>query len=376
MFNRWERIYIEIVTGKRNGFAAVCARKFLYLLSCFYKLATTIRNYAYDSGWLRCYFAPVPVVVSVGNIVAGGTGKTPVVMKIIRDFNRPVHKAILTRGYRSPAERLPKPTVLSKGNGPEYPASYCGDEPYLLSLNLPQTQIYVGKYRQWSAVMAAKADAKLIVLDDGMQYRSLARDFDVVVVDAEDPLGQDYLLPRGFLRESLEGLARADLIILNHVYDHPQFLSAKHKLARYTIAPIIGMHPVPSTFKDLAGLAAPPMKGVKAGVFCGIAKPAHFLELLRKEGVEPVAELCCADHFLPPTLELQKFAEECEKKGATCLICTEKDRVKLAEVSSGFVLPIYWLPIDLVIIEGEEIWEQFLNQMREKIDRDLSLSEK
>ena len=111
-----------------------------------------------------------------------------------------------------------------------HPASFCGDEPYMLAQNLPKAFVFVGKDRHKTSSMAAKAGAQLILLDDGMQHRRLARDFDLVVLDSYDPFGQGYFLPRGFLREGMQSLSRADLIILNHVYDHAKFLELRQQI--------------------------------------------------------------------------------------------------------------------------------------------------
>ncbi len=373
MLRYTELFYIEIVTGKRKGPLATLLRGLLYFFSLIYKGATSLRNKAFDNGWVRCYYAPVPVVVSVGNIVTGGTGKTPLVLKLAKDLDRNAKLAILTRGYRSPAERLKKPITLSRGEGPSYPSSYCGDEPYLLSKNLPHALMFVGKDRQTGSIMASKLHAKVVLLDDGMQYRSLARDFEVVVMDAMDPFGQEYLLPRGFLRERLEGLSRASLIVLNHVKDKQLYLSAKHKLARYTEVPVIAMHPKFLAFKTMAGEEIS-LKEKKAGVFCGIAKPLHFFELLENQEVQVVDRFLCPDHIIPASKELHKFAERCRQEGAEYLLCTEKDSVKLTETAFTCPLPIIWLQMELEIIEGQEHWEAFLNKIREKIDEDVLIS--
>ena len=240
MLKHIEIYYLDLVTGKRKGFLAWLLKILLLPISWIYQFFVACRNWAFDRGWVRRYTPPVPVVISIGNIVAGGTGKTPVTYLLAKEFYDEVPLAILARGYRSKAENLSAPIVLSRGQGPMHPASYCGDEPFMLAQNLPKSFVFVGKDRHKASNMAAKAGVKLILLDDGMQHRRLARDFEVVVMDALDPFGQGYFLPRGLLREGLKSLSRADLIVLNHVYDHSRFIALRQKIARYTTAPVRG----------------------------------------------------------------------------------------------------------------------------------------
>ena len=149
-----------------------------------------------------------------------------------------------------------------------------------------------------------------------MQYRTLHRDLDVVVMDAQDLFGKNHYLPRGYLRDSRRRLRFADLIVVNHASGNLE--KVKHKLAPYTNAPIVATEMcVEGEFKDK-----------KIGVFCGIGKPHHFVNTLKKEAVI-VGELISPDHYLPSQEELQEFAARCQAWGAEMLVCTEKDFVKL-----------------------------------------------
>ena len=216
-------------------------------------LASIFAIFLYEKGWMRRYVPPVPLVISVGNIVAGGTGKTPVTLLLAGAFYERFTVAILSRGYRSKAEKLDAPVLLCEGQGPTFPASYCGDEPYLFAQRLPKAIVIVGGDRKKASFLAAKAGAQAIFLDDGMQHRRLVRDFDVVVVDVGDPFGQGYFLPRGFLRDDICSLARANLIILNHINDSEQFTSVKMQLEPYSLAPIIGTKGFVVAIRDLKG---------------------------------------------------------------------------------------------------------------------------
>ena len=240
MKRNFEKYLLDVIKGEKNGFFPFLLRIFLWVLSWPFKLIVNCRNWMFDQGWVSRYSPPVPVVISVGNIVVGGTGKTPVTLMLAQEFYDDFLVAILSRGYRSQAEKLRVPVIISKGQGPMQPAKFCGDEPYLLAQNLPKVYVIVGKDRHKASNIAAKAGAHLIVLDDGMQHRRLARDFEIVVMDTYDLFGQGYFLPRGLLREDKKSLHRADLIILNHVHDINKFEETKKELAKFSDAPIIG----------------------------------------------------------------------------------------------------------------------------------------
>lgn len=363
-----ENYFIEVVRGKRTGFIAALLRFLLLIFSWVFQLFAKCRNWAFDHGWLRRYCPPVPLVVSIGNIVVGGTGKTPVTLLFAKEFYSTVPLAILTRGYRSTAESIPQPICLSSGKGPLYPASFCGDEPYLLSQNLPKAFVFVGRNRHKTSIMAAKAGAKMIILDDGMQHRRLSRDLDIVVMDASDLFGQGYYLPRGFLREGVESLARAHLIILNHTESEAQFVEAKAQIARYSAAPLVGTRMQVSNIIDFKGEKIDSLLNKKIGIFCGIARPEYFEKTVKNQGGEVLDHYFVSDHcdFDPSALE--SFSKRCESLGVELLLCTEKDRVKFTEPLS-LSLPVAWLQIELSIVEGADVWKAFVNKARSDIIR-------
>lgn len=368
MLKKLEAYFIALIKGKKSGFLASLAKSLLKLMSWIYQLVISSRNWAFDHGCFKQYHAPVPVVISVGNIVAGGTGKTPVTLMLAQEFYQDFHLAILSRGYRSKAEHLALPVVLSNGKGPMYPASYCGDEPYLLSQNLPKAHVIVGKNRHHSSKMAAKAGAQLIVLDDGMQHRCLARDYEVVVMDALDPFGQGHFLPRGFLRESKTSLARADLIILNHVNDKKRFDTIKEEVSQFTQAPLVGTRMEVSNLLDLQSQVIPYFEGMKVGIFCAIAHPEYFRQTVEKMGLEIVKMKFLSDHRAFSYQEVMQFCTDCFQLGAQWILCTEKDFVKL-DKSSLNDLPIAWLKMHLVIVEGHTSWKKFTEKTKKNLLR-------
>lgn len=366
MMKKLELYLKNIVRGRRQGLIASLVRSFLHPLSWVYRLCVHSRNHLYEKGWMRCYVPPVPLVISVGNIVAGGTGKTPVTLLIAGAFYDRFTIAILARGYRSKAEKLDMPVILCEGFGPNFPANYCGDEPYLFAQRLPKSIVIVGRNRKKASFLAAKAGAQVILLDDGMQHRRVARDFDVVVVDVGDPFGQGYFLPRGFLREDVRSLMRAHLIILNHIQDTEQFNDAKTKLKPYSQASIIGTKGYLIAMRDLNGQEVVISGEKKVGMFCAIAHPEYFQRTLEQEGFQVVNEYILADHDTVRSKDLEQFAQASLKKGANWLICTEKDRVKIQDQPT-LALPIIWMQMELRVVAGQEEWQNFLQQAEAKI---------
>lgn len=367
---KWETYFLDVIKERNRGIIPSILRPVLLFFSWIYAGATKIRNKAYDAGLMRKYTPPVPLVISIGNIVAGGTGKTPVTLMLAREFYSLFPIAILSRGYRSEAENLPNPVWICKGKGPTLPASYCGDEPYLLAKNLPLAHIFVGCNRLKASNMAAKEGAKVILLDDGMQHRSLARDLEVVVIDAIDPFGLGHFLPRGLLREGLDSLSRADLIVINHATDESRFKTIGELLTRYTHSPRVGVKMEVDQILDFKDQPYGNLQGLRVGLFCGIAHPEYFRNTLKNCGAIVVGELIAPDHMPFDLMRLEEFALECKGNNADVLICTEKDRVKFS-TDLDLVLPVLWLKMKLSVAFGQENWELFkskaLEQLKQRI---------
>lgn len=370
MLEKVELYFLDIIKGKRKGAVPAFLKMTLHMLSWGFQFGITCRNWAFDRGFLRRYFPPVPMVVSIGNIVAGGTGKTPVTLMIAQEFYRDFVIAILSRGYRSRVEHLRTPITLCQGNGPIHPATYCGDEPYLLAKNLPKAHVIVGKDRHKASNMAARAGAELILLDDGMQHRHLARDFDVVVMDSLDPFGQGFFLPRGFLRESASSLSRAHLIILNHVEDYPRFEEMREQLKDYTSAPVVGTRMEVLNVWDADGQSADSLSGKKVGVFCGIANPDYFHRTVTGLGAEVVCHETIPDHEGLSIERLTVFAQQCKEQGAERILCTEKDWVKF-DSKSILPLPVGWVQMRLKLVAGEGEWNQFISHVKSNLSTRL-----
>jgi tetraacyldisaccharide 4'-kinase len=316
----------EILEGRRPG------KRALWLLSKLYQAGVRLRHEAYQSRLLTTKKVPA-VVVSVGNIVAGGTGKTPLVHFLASELSKEHKVAILSRGYRSIAENE-GPTFVEAS----MQADEVGDEPLWLAQKLPEVQVWVGADRYASAKKAVENGAEIIILDDGFQHRRLHRDFDVVVTAAESPYSNGHFLPRGYLRDLPSRLSSATLLAV---------MGSKKLNVK-----------VPQVFFDRT--TSVDLKGKKVALFCAIANPERFLKQIQASGAKIKVSLIKPDHEPFSVKELEELAQ---KSKADVLVCTEKDFVKLESTS----LPIIPVPLELSITEGTEVWKQFINQIKAQV---------
>lgn len=367
-FNTTEMYLLSVIKNQRRGFLPAMLKILLTPLSWCFRFFVACRNWAFDKGWFRRYHPPVPLVISIGNIVAGGTGKTPVTLMLAKEFYGKLPLAILSRGYRSKAEKLSTPTWLCKGDGPIRPASFCGDEPFLLAQYLPKSFIIVGKNRLQASVMAAKEGVELIFLEDGMQNRRIARDIDIVVMDGRDLFGQNHFLPRGFLREGRKSLARAHLIIINNIDSEEEYIEKKEQIAQHTSALIVATKMQVSSILDFKGSKIDSLADKKVGLFCGIARPEYFESTVKSQGAAIVSKHTIPDHCEFDPQALDKFSLNCQKSGAELLLCTEKDRVRFG-APLNLSLPVAWLQMELAIVGGAEEWSHFIDKTKKDVLR-------
>ncbi|MBN1914335.1 MAG: tetraacyldisaccharide 4'-kinase [Parachlamydiales bacterium] len=351
----------SIIKGEKRGIGYSFILFFLYLVSLLFKSSVWFHQ------WLYHFFLPkrVPVyVISIGNIVAGGTGKTPFTLMLAGCLDKLFSIAILTRGYG----RNNSSAVLLKPDKNIF-WKKVGDEPKIFLTHMKKGWVGVGKDRVLLAKKAYQKGAQVAILDDGMQYRHLKKDYSITIVDATDPFGHHYFLPRGFLRDFPTSLQMSDLIVINNVFEEEKFLQIQKDLRAYSHAPCIGMVPVVSRMEDQNHQKIF-LSNSPVGVFCAIAHPEHFLALLKKEKIDVVTKKILADHAEISFQELSAFAEHARNLGARYLMCTEKDRVKLNSQQS-IALPVITLQIKSQIIFGNENWEKQLEKIVENINNSL-----
>lgn len=339
----------------------------LRLLSFFYGSAVFLRNSAYRSGLLHRKKLPRPVV-SIGNILVGGAGKTPTVLFLAGLLKaRGYRPAVLSRGYCRD-KTAPEVQVVTS----EMRVEQTGDEPLLIAKKLPEVPILVGRDRYQSGKLGmVKFKPDLFVLDDAFQHFALERDLDIVVIDVSRPLIQP-LLPRGYLREPVRGLERAGAFLLTRIDQTTaqqveaveEYLCAKFpgkKIFHASYQPV-GLIPyrqwlANSSFTGEKALLRD-FTGKKAGLFAGVASPASVRKTLSGIGVCVVNTLKLPDHQPVTVEELVHLSRDSAIKGAEILVTTEKDAVKLGELCTSSeipgILPLYILTIELSLREGEE----------------------
>ncbi|HWX38676.1 MAG TPA: tetraacyldisaccharide 4'-kinase [Candidatus Sulfotelmatobacter sp.] len=306
--------------------------RLLWPLSILYSLVVRAKAWCYSGGIFRARKLP-GVVISVGNLTLGGTGKTPVVLAIAERLVQQEKKvAILTRGYHGTA---------SDHGGRGEPQS---DEVALLRERLGgKVQLGVGADRYKNGMMLSRHGIDSFVLDDGFQHLKLARDANIVLVDSTDPFGGGRMLPAGRLREPLSALRRADLIVITRCVQAPS-PAIEAILRRHTTSPIFCASTRLETVLRIPRLDVPlreqDWRKTRFFAFCGIGNSPAFFDDLRLWGFQLTGERSFADHHSytqAEAAELDRLASQC---GADALLCTEKDVWNLRNARFQ-TLPVY-----------------------------------
>jgi len=321
------------------------AEQVLFLLLCLvaklYGLAISVRDLSFRLGLRKVYRSRLPVV-AVGNLAVGGTGKTPMVDLLIRYVqHRGCRVAVVSRGYGG--RYAGELGIVSRGEGLLMSAADAGDEPCLLARRNPTATVLVSAKRRSAIQYIETHDcADLVILDDAFQHRQVARDLNLLLLDAGAPFGNSRLLPAGFLREPSAALARADLICLTGV-------AGVNPLPSFT-RPVVGVR---STLSErVVSLAGESqllcsLVGKKIVAFAGIARPERFFESLKAGGLQLSAQLAMGDHVHYDRSSLSKI--NAAAVGADILLTTEKDAVKL--VAEDLLLPCFSVGLDVHLDE-------------------------
>lgn len=324
-------------------------------LSGLYGVAMKARRALYRRGIFRVHKIAVPVI-SVGNLTTGGTGKTPLVEWIARALAQPQRRVcILTRGY---GRQRPQSRVLvSNGSEIFSDAHEAGDEPLLLAEKLKGKAAVICDADRVAAARWAteKLGTNLFILDDGFQYLRLARELNILAIDATNPWGNRHLLPAGNLRESSGQLARADCIVITRADDTAQTEALKSEIDQLSKGcPVFlsrmridGLRKL-SELKD--GAAGEDLKSVPVAAFCGVGNPESFFAQLRREGYTLCHTRVFPDHHYYTQEEINSLISQSSERGAHALVTTAKDEVKLRSLKfemSGYVVDV------ALEIEGE-----------------------
>jgi tetraacyldisaccharide 4'-kinase len=373
-----------VILGRRADTGAAVYGAFLQVLSWLFNGIAQARLWLYQNRILHDQPLGCLVVV-VGNLTVGGTGKTPVVEKFARalaDRGRKV--AILSRGYKSKSAPFwkkwwywlthtdePPPKIVSDGERVLLDSEEAGDEPFMLARNLPGVLVLVDKNRVKSGAFAIKKfGCDTLVLDDGFQYLPLKGRLNLLLVDKTNPFGNGHLLPRGILREPVKHLRRASYVFLTKsngerdaeleatIKQHnpeADIIECAHRaryLQRFGVPANSSEQREPLTF----------LKGRRVLAFSGIATPESFEKFLRDLGALIVARERFLDHYRYAPEDLADLFALAKEQGADCLLTTEKDAVRIPE-NFPCPLPLYYLRLEIEIIRGAADFDEAVGRI-------------
>jgi tetraacyldisaccharide 4'-kinase len=382
--NALELYTIDVILGRRADTGAAVYGAFLQALSWLFSGIVQARLWLYRNRILHDQPLGCLVVV-VGNLTVGGTGKTPVVEKFaraLRDRGRKV--AILSRGYKSKAPPFwkkwwfwvthteePPPRIVSDGQRVLLDSEQAGDEPFMLASNLPGVIVLVDKNRVKAGAFAIKKfGCDTLVLDDGFQYLPLKGRLNLLLVDKTNPFGNGHLLPRGILREPIKHLKRASYVFLTKsngerdpelealIQRHNpgvDLIECAHRpqyLQRFGVAPDAPGGREPLTF----------LKGRRVLAFSGIATPESFEKFLRDLGALVVARERYLDHYRYADEDFEMLAAMAKAEGAECLVTTEKDAVRIS-AGRAWPLPLFYLRLEIDIIRGAADFDEAVGRI-------------
>jgi tetraacyldisaccharide 4'-kinase len=368
-----EQFAIEVILGRRQGYRASALRVLLHGFSFFYERAVQLRLFLYRHRIFRERTLGC-LVVSIGNLTVGGTGKTPVVEKFARALHSGGRRvAILSRGYRSVPQTTSKrwfkrfrkriltpPRVVSDGKSLLLDSRTAGDEPYMLANNLKDVVVLVDPDRVNAGLYAIKEfKADTLLLDDGLQYLHLKHRLDIVLIDRQAPFGNEHLLPRGTLRERPRNLRRASYIFITKCNGEPNDDLIKRIRTYNRTAEIIECAHKPLHLQNVftgERLPLEKLQGAFVGSLCGIAAPESFDDGVRKLGARIELSKHYADHHRYSEAELQSFINRCQRRDLAMIVTTEKDAVRFPRLMNPEV-PILFLRVEIEILSGHESWE-------------------
>jgi tetraacyldisaccharide 4'-kinase len=387
MPNRWfrhkaeafEQFAIDVIMGRSEGTLAAIFGAFLQLCSYLFSGIVQLRLWLYRNRILRDQPLGCLVVV-VGNLTVGGTGKTPVVEKFARALHDRGRKvAILSRGYKSKKTPLWKkwwywlnhtepepPRVVSDGRTVLLNSEIAGDEPFMLARNLPGVVVLVDKDRVKAGAYAIKEfGCDTLVLDDGFQYLPLKGRLNLLLVDKTNPFGNGFLLPRGILREPIKHLRRASYVFLTKskgVRDE----ELEAMIQRFNPdAEIIECAHQPRYLQRVDGDERIPLAslaGKRIGAFSGIAAPESFEAFLRETGAKLEYTKRFLDHHRFDAEELRTVMNEALEARVEMLITTEKDAVRI-DAATKFPMPCYYLRLEIEILRGAADFDEAVGKI-------------
>ena len=377
-----EQYFIETIREQRRGPLDMLVNGILFLISRVYRRIVLFRLWLYDNRVIRNR-AIGCLVISIGNLTCGGTGKTPVVEIFAKTLNKKGRKvAVLSRGYRSRdrsfLDKLRKkfsskkkevpPRVVSDGKNLLLNSITAGDEPYMLASNLKEVAVLVDKDRVKSGLYAIEEFQRdTLILDDGFQYLNLKSHINILLVDSTMPFDNHHVLPRGLMREPVTNITRADYIFLTKSDGSPKLRHLKNFIRRHNRrAEIIECCHRPKYLEDVfqRGQQFPLtwLKGKRTASLSAIANPASFNSFLLQNGAELVLKRHFADHHRYRQQEMIDFINDAKAAGAEVIMTTEKDAVRMPRLDR-LDIPILFLRIEIDILNGQENFDQCISRI-------------
>ena len=339
-------VFRDLVRGRRRGVVAGLLRGMLRLAEIPYGWAVRYRNARYDRKAATIHGVDAHVVC-VGNLTLGGTGKTPLVEWLARWYgSRGARVAIVSRGYGA------------RDGAPN-------DEALELAHALPGVPHVQNADRVAAAREAIdRHAAELILLDDGFQHRRLGRDVDLVLLDASEPFGMGHLFPRGTLREPIESLRRADVVMLSRatLLNESGREAVRRRVASLAPRAVwceVDLRPTSLVIQENGRLPIRELADRPVVAFCGIGNPAGFRHTLASLGCQLVAWREFADHHAYDAGDRESLQAWAAEEGAEMAVCTRKDLVKLQTVELGS-RPLWAVGIELQFLRGRQELESFL----------------
>lgn len=345
-------------------------RLLLLPFSWLYGSLVSLRNSCYDARLLGAERIGVPVI-SVGNLTAGGTGKTPFVEYLVQYFLEKGKKvAVLSRGYKRTGSG---PVVVSDGDGVKASPDRSGDEPFQIARKFSGAVVMADERRTRSARVAVdRFHADVILLDDGFQHRAIGRDLDIVMIDGGESLARMPMLPAGLRREPLSSLRRAGLLVISRPSGRA---SAENDMRRYSPAREVSVRFKPDCVSHAfraEALSPESIRGRSAFALCGIANPARFEQMLKEMGLDIRGSLTFPDHHRFSAADLRRIRDQFERSDAAMILTTEKDAIRLSTPPAEPVLetlPVYFVRIRADIVEGKSILHSLLDSVMERAVR-------
>lgn len=305
-----------------------CLAFFLYALSLVYGILLFIRRAAYGKGVVKSKKLPC-LVVSVGNLTAGGSGKTPMTMYLAGLLTNNAYRvSIISRGYKGGFEK--NGGIVSDGQTIFASPSEAGDEPYMMAkkTGLP---VICGRNRYASGLEAVKLGADIVIMDDGFQHLALERDINILLMDWEKPLGNGYVIPRGLMREGLSALSDADAVVMTRSL-YPAIKNEKLKKE------LNGKPVFYSRHRQYVSFCSSEYEKIKnVFVVSGIADNSGFIRGIESAGLIVSGHLFFDDHHNYSVSDYEMIVNGAVASGADTIVTTEKDHVKLAAFSEKII---------------------------------------